>query len=541
MVEHCSENFTESRIPKKAKSSEVDQQLPLMELKRETSPSNTPDWSYTFEVDSSCRGSNYSGSFIVHLQGNNGLNMGSGAVGLSEMPIPDVVGAGHPGSVEGRMSRGAAGVIGAATHQHHHHNTINSNSNGNTPTNNSNNTHHHHHHHHHHNGTNNASTNGNNLNGNSNHHHHSQPQHNLHPHHHQQQQQQLHPNSLVTQDDHKPFICAGCGDLITERYYLNVANNAWHFNCLKCYECKSTLDSERSCYERMGNYYCREDYQRLFNTQRCARCNMGIQSTDLVMRARNHVYHVTCFTCFTCNKALQAGDTFGLRDHLVYCQIHYENSYHAEYIALSPDMNAGQLPYYNGVGTLQKGRPRKRRSPNISSDEFAQNIGLGHDGLDRPGDMIDRDTYQNAPRQKRMRTSFKHHQLRTLKSYFAVNHNPDAKDLKHLAQKTGLTKRVLQVWFQNARAKFRRNCQKQEQDRVSGGGQPGQNQSSQGSDKSGNADSQAIGELSNERSPGLSDISSAPSLSDLQGSCLDSDHSNSLSDFFTGNIASLSS
>ena len=76
---------------------------------------------------------------------------------------------------------------------------------------------------------------------------------------------------------------------------------------------------------------------------------------------------------------------------------------------------------------------------------FSPLTGLGHDGLDRPGDMLDRDSYQNAPRQKRMRTSFKHHQLRTLKSYFAVNHNPDAKDLKHLAQKTGLTKRVLQV------------------------------------------------------------------------------------------------
>ena len=48
-------------------------------------------------------------------------------------------------------------------------------------------------------------------------------------------------------------------------------------------------------------------------------------------------------------------------------------------------------------------------------------------------------------RQKRLRTSFKHHQLRTMKNYFAVNHNPDAKDLKELAQKTGLTKRVLQV------------------------------------------------------------------------------------------------
>ena len=55
-----------------------------------------------------------------------------------------------------------------------------------------------------------------------------------------------------------------------------------------------------------------------------------------------------------------------------------------------------------------------------------------------------------------MRTSFKHHQLRAMKAYFALNHNPDAKDLKHLSQKTGLTKRVLQVWFQNARAKYRR-------------------------------------------------------------------------------------
>lgn len=50
-----------------------------------------------------------------------------------------------------------------------------------------------------------------------------------------------------------------------------------------------------------------------------------------------------------------------------------------------------------------------------------------------------------ASRAKRMRTSFKHHQLRTMKSYFTINHNPDAKDLKQLSQKTGLPKRVLQV------------------------------------------------------------------------------------------------
>lgn len=59
---------------------------------------------------------------------------------------------------------------------------------------------------------------------------------------------------------------------------------------------------------------------------------------------------------------------------------------------------------------------------------------------------MDRDSqYSSTQKTKRMRTSFKHHQLRTMKSYFAINHNPDAKDLKQLAQKTGLTKRVLQV------------------------------------------------------------------------------------------------
>uniref|UniRef100_A0A3Q0KBL9 Lim homeobox protein n=1 Tax=Schistosoma mansoni TaxID=6183 RepID=A0A3Q0KBL9_SCHMA len=62
---------------------------------------------------------------------------------------------------------------------------------------------------------------------------------------------------------------------------------------------------------------------------------------------------------------------------------------------------------------------------------------------------------------KRIRTSFKHQQLRIMKSYFEFSHNPDSKDLKQLSQKTGLSKRVLQVWFQNARAKFRRNTNNQ--------------------------------------------------------------------------------
>jgi LIM homeobox protein 2/9 len=72
----------------------------------------------------------------------------------------------------------------------------------------------------------------------------------------------------------------------------------------------------------------------------------------------------------------------------------------------------------------------------MSGDPDAQRDGtIGPDGYITSG----------QPRQKRIRTSFKHHQLRAMKSYFQLNHNPDAKDLKQLAQKTGLSKRVLQV------------------------------------------------------------------------------------------------
>lgn len=69
-------------------------------------------------------------------------------------------------------------------------------------------------------------------------------------------------------------------------------------------------------------------------------------------------------------------------------------------------------------------------------------LDLNYDGSQSPGSG---GSLTQQTRNKRMRTSFKHHQLRTMKSYFAINQNPDAKDLKQLSQKTGLSKRVLQV------------------------------------------------------------------------------------------------
>ncbi|XP_061098361.1 LIM/homeobox protein Lhx9-like isoform X1 [Conger conger] len=271
--------------------------------------------------------------------------------------------------------------------------------------------------------------------------------------------------SMPSVNQEKPALCAGCGGKISDRYYLLAVDKQWHLRCLKCCECKLALESELTCFAKDGSIYCKEDYYRRFSVQRCARCHLGISASEMVMRARDSVYHLSCFTCTSCSKTLTTGDHFGMKDNLVYCRVHFETLLQGEY---HPQLNYSEmaakggglaLPFFNGTGTVQKGRPRKRKSPAMGVDIASYNSGCN----ENEADHLDREqSYTSSQKTKRMRTSFKHNQLRTMKSYFAINHNPDAKDLKQLAQKTGLTKRVLQVWFQNARAKFRRNVLRQE-------------------------------------------------------------------------------
>ena len=54
---------------------------------------------------------------------------------------------------------------------------------------------------------------------------------------------------------------------------------------------------------------------------------------------------------------------------------------------------------------------------------------------------------------KRVRTTFTEEQLQILQANFNIDSNPDGQDLERIAQLTGLSKRVTQVWFQNSRAR----------------------------------------------------------------------------------------
>ncbi|GIX85065.1 hypothetical protein CDAR_93841 [Caerostris darwini] len=215
----------------------------------------------------------------------------------------------------------------------------------------------------------------------------------------------------------------------------------------------------------------------------------------MVMRVRDHVYHLQCFRCAWCNAPLESGDFFGLRDNLVYCQQHYDGAmaYEAPPLPLyGPPFEAPPPPQG------RKGRPRKKKQAEQDMQKHVQGLSpidpsglsvhMGHlDGGARTPPPLS----SSGQRMKRMRTSFKHHQLRAMKAFFNENQNPDAKELKKLASRTGLTKRVLQVWFQNARAKWRRNNNNNKQN-------PGQQGGMMGSEHSPNSQLHPMGLLGNE-------------------------------------------
>lgn len=58
--------------------------------------------------------------------------------------------------------------------------------------------------------------------------------------------------------------------------------------------------------------------------KRCARCQAAILASELVMRARELVFHVRCFSCAACAVPLTKGDHFGMREGAVLCRLHYE-------------------------------------------------------------------------------------------------------------------------------------------------------------------------------------------------------------------------
>uniref|UniRef100_A0A8D2QV82 Insulin gene enhancer protein ISL-1 n=1 Tax=Zosterops lateralis melanops TaxID=1220523 RepID=A0A8D2QV82_ZOSLA len=214
-------------------------------------------------------------------------------------------------------------------------------------------------------------------------------------------------------------LCVGCGNQIHDQYILRVSPDLeWHAACLKCAECNQYLDETCTCFVRDGKTYCKRDYIRLYGIK-CAKCSIGFSKNDFVMRARAKVYHIECFRCVACSRQLIPGDEFALREDGLFCRADHDVT-----------------PCFLLMGILFLPSPSLTAEP-ISARQPAL----------RPH------VHKQPEKTTRVRTVLNEKQLHTLRTCYAANPRPDALMKEQLVEMTGLSPRVIRVWFQNKRCK----------------------------------------------------------------------------------------
>ncbi|CAJ0952504.1 unnamed protein product [Ranitomeya imitator] len=174
---------------------------------------------------------------------------------------------------------------------------------------------------------------------------------------------------------------------------------------------------------------------------KCGSCHDTITPSEFVMRAQKSVYHLGCFCCCVCERQLQKGDEFVLKDGQLLCKSDYERE--RDLLSIVSPAASDSAKLLNDFLLVGKSEDDEDGS------KFDDGKGT-EDGKDQK-------------RPKRPRTILTTQQRRAFKASFEVSSKPCRKVRETLAAETGLSVRVVQVWFQNQRAKMKKLARRQQQ------------------------------------------------------------------------------
>uniref|UniRef100_A0A8C9JRD0 ISL LIM homeobox 2 n=1 Tax=Panthera tigris altaica TaxID=74533 RepID=A0A8C9JRD0_PANTA len=171
--------------------------------------------------------------------------------------------------------------------------------------------------------------------------------------------------------------------------------------CLKCPECSQYLDETCTCFVRDGKTYCKRDYVRM---------KLVFSAPDFGSQR----YSLLCVTGFRLPAA-------GVRRYL-------------------PGVESSQSQ--PRMLAAAGGGPSLTSCPPVLADPAS-----GRQPSLRPH------VHKQTEKTTRVRTVLNEKQLHTLRTCYAANPRPDALMKEQLVEMTGLSPRVIRVWFQNKRCK----------------------------------------------------------------------------------------
>lgn len=189
-----------------------------------------------------------------------------------------------------------------------------------------------------------------------------------------------------------------------------------------------------------------------------------IGANELVMRIETLsnkqliYYHFNCFKCLICDKQLQKGEEYIMRSEGIYCKMDFERcklKTHLIGSSTAYSFNCQQKLSNNSNSSFNSQPSEEENS--VDSIKYrmvlanqTQNEQVGKKSSSRRVTKRPR-TILNAAQRYDFREAFKQSQ------------KPCRKVREHLADKTGLSVRVVQVWFQNERAKMKKMQRRQQQ------------------------------------------------------------------------------
>ena len=229
--------------------------------------------------------------------------------------------------------------------------------------------------------------------------------------------------------------CALCKDIILDQNLMQVGVLFLHPSCLRCSVCEIELTEK--CYAHDSTFYCLEHYR---NQANCSGCKLELREEESGIHIGNgKIFHPSCFSCSCCGVVLEKGMMFGFSfDSKPVCEKHIWNPKNSE-----PKPGKLEKSEQESLVNIREDEEK---------DETLQTLDLEQDeDLSEDEKRECKDGKRRGPR-----TNISSKQLEVLKNVFNASPKPTRMMREQLAKDTGLTMRVIQVWFQNKRSKEKR-------------------------------------------------------------------------------------